>query len=111
MDRISLKDLGNNIKYLRKMKGVTQSAAAMDLELSLTSYAKMERGETNISFTRLQQLADYLNINIADLISKKIDLQFREQEVEYSSPFKRLEEEVALLRKEMEEIKLKVIEE
>jgi DNA-binding XRE family transcriptional regulator len=48
--------------------GLTQENVAFDLDCSLNTYTKFERGETNIPFTRLAQIAKYFNVNVAELV-------------------------------------------
>ena len=64
---MDLKTLGRNIRLTRQSQGLTQEIVAMDLGCSLNTYTKFERGETNIPFTRLAQIAKYINvINISE---------------------------------------------
>jgi transcriptional regulator with XRE-family HTH domain len=65
---MDLKTLGRNIRLTRQSQGLTQEVVAMDLGCSLNTYTKFERGETNIPFTRLAQIAKYFNVNVAELV-------------------------------------------
>ncbi len=67
---MNLKDLGANIASVRRSLGLTQENVAFDLNISSTSYAKIERGETNVSFMRLVQIADYFQVDIMEFISR-----------------------------------------
>lgn len=42
---------------------------AYRLHMSTNNYAKLERGETNLSLHRLEQIASVFNIDIVELIS------------------------------------------
>ena len=61
---MDLKTLGRNIRLTRQSQGLTQEVVAMDLGCSLNTYTKFERGETNIPFTRLTQIAKYFNVTV-----------------------------------------------
>jgi len=74
---MDLATLGKNISIVRKRKGLKQETVAFDLEISKTAYSKIERGETNIPFLRLVQIAEYFKVDISELIkgNSDIDLQ------------------------------------
>jgi len=75
---MNLATLGKNIARTRRHQNLTQENVAFDLGISKTSYAKIERGETNISFLRLVQIADYFHVDISEFVkdnSSDIDLQ------------------------------------
>lgn len=60
--------LRQNIRDLREDKHLTQAVMAEKLGMSETGYAKIERGESGIRIERLQQIAQVLEVNLADLI-------------------------------------------
>ncbi|MCD7971670.1 MAG: helix-turn-helix transcriptional regulator [Candidatus Azobacteroides sp.] len=60
--------LTNYIRCIRLQKGLSQENMAYDLNISITAYSKIERGLTNISFTRLVQIAKCLGVSITSLI-------------------------------------------
>ncbi len=41
---MDLKKLGSNIAAIRRGKNMTQEAVALDIDISITAYAKIERG-------------------------------------------------------------------
>jgi transcriptional regulator with XRE-family HTH domain len=67
---MDLVKLGKNISAKRRLLGLKQEDVAFDIDISITSYAKIERGETNIPFMRLVQIADYLKIEVAELVGE-----------------------------------------
>ncbi|MDR2125731.1 MAG: helix-turn-helix domain-containing protein [Prevotellaceae bacterium] len=75
---MNLKKLGYNISTARRLLGVTQEEVAFNLNISSTSYAKIERGETNVPFLRLVQIADYFKIDIVDLVKQKDEMCFND---------------------------------
>jgi transcriptional regulator with XRE-family HTH domain len=60
--------VGDNIKKLRELRNYTQQYLADQLEISLSGYGKIERNETDVSLSRLQQIADILGIDIHGIL-------------------------------------------
>ena len=46
----------------------TQEEVAEKLGMSTTGYAKIERGQTNVSVEKLKQIAQVFNLNVAELL-------------------------------------------
>jgi hypothetical protein len=60
--------LRQNIRDIREDKHFTQADMAEKLGLSITGYAKIERGQSQINIERLQQISKVLEVSIAELI-------------------------------------------
>lgn len=75
---MDLKILGNNIRRIRQMRGLTQENVANDLGCSLNTYTKIERGETNVPFMRLVQIATYLNTSVTAFVQEKEETSITE---------------------------------
>jgi transcriptional regulator with XRE-family HTH domain len=58
----------DKIKLVRSLKGWTQEQIADKLGISTYAYAKIERGETDVNFSRLQQIAEVMEIDLPRLI-------------------------------------------
>lgn len=56
------------IRLLREEKEWSQKDMAEKLDMSVNGYAKIERGETGINITRLEQIAAVLDVDAHDLI-------------------------------------------
>ncbi len=56
-----------NIRFMRLYKDWTQETMANKLGISTLAYAKIERGETDINLSRLQQIAEVMEIDLAQL--------------------------------------------
>ncbi|RDF10845.1 helix-turn-helix domain-containing protein [Haemophilus paraphrohaemolyticus] len=56
------------IKIMREMNQWTQEEVAEKLGMSTTGYAKIERGQTNVSVEKLKQIAQVFNVNVAQLL-------------------------------------------
>jgi transcriptional regulator with XRE-family HTH domain len=81
---MDLKTLGQNIYKARTATGLTQENVANDLDISVTSYAKIERGETNVPFMRLVQIAEYFHVDVVTLVNEKAELNIPSIEHEIS---------------------------
>lgn len=57
------------IKILREAKNWSQEDMALKLHLSKNGYAKIERGETHLSLSRLEQIAKVLDKNITEFLA------------------------------------------
>lgn len=60
--------IGENIKKLRELRNYTQSYMSEKLNMSLSGYSKIERDETDISFKRLQQIAEVLETDYSSIL-------------------------------------------
>ena len=73
---MELVELGRNICNVRRSLDMTQEEVALELDISITAYAKIERGETNVSFLRLTQIADLFNVPLSKLVTSPKDEKF-----------------------------------
>lgn len=64
-----MKTLGERIKFYRTVKGWTQEDIALKLDISRLSYSKIERNITDVTYSRLVQIAKALDISVSDLVS------------------------------------------
>jgi transcriptional regulator with XRE-family HTH domain len=63
------KELGYRIRKLRESRDYTQENMAAELGITAGAYAKIERGETDASFTRLVHIAEILDVQLSNLLS------------------------------------------
>ncbi|HRO17954.1 MAG TPA: XRE family transcriptional regulator [Ferruginibacter sp.] len=70
MDNIEL--FAKNLKYLRKVKGVTQNEIAIGLGFKQTAWSGYELGKSTPNFSDLMRIIKYFNISASDLL--EIDL-------------------------------------
>ncbi len=70
--------IGNKLRLLRTEKGLRQEDMAEKLNLSVSAYAKLERGETDITLSRIEQIAGYYGLKALEMINmeKKSDFAF-----------------------------------
>ena len=57
------------LKHLRDAKGYTQKAVADYLNISQAAYSRLEKGEIEISFSKLLAMSEFYRISIADLLT------------------------------------------
>lgn len=62
-------NIGKKIKQLRELRNFTQAYVANELGLSIGGYGKIERDETEITLSRLNQIAEILNTNLATILN------------------------------------------
>ncbi len=61
-------DFYNKIKVMRMLKGWSQEETANKLGIAVNSYAKIERGETDVNLSRLTQIADVMEVGLSQLL-------------------------------------------
>ncbi len=61
--------INEKIKLIRSLKSWTQEQFADKLGITTHAYAKMERGETEVNFSRLQQIAEIMEMDLLQLLT------------------------------------------
>ncbi len=61
--------IGKTIKQLRELRDYTQAYMAEELGISVSGYGKIERDETDITLSRLQQIANVLETKIDSILN------------------------------------------
>jgi len=64
-----LKKIGDKIRVLRTEKGYSQEDLAGELNISASGLAKIERGESDISFKKLEKIATFFELNILEILN------------------------------------------
>ena len=64
-------EIHEKIRVLREINQWSQEEMAEKLAMSANGYAKIERGQTNISIDKLKQIAQIFNIDMVDLITNQ----------------------------------------
>lgn len=59
--------IGNNIKKIRKQQSRSQEEIAHTARMHLTTYGRLERGESNPPLYTLYKVAKALKVNLKDL--------------------------------------------
>lgn len=60
---------GAKIRGIRLLKNLSQENMAEMLDMSILAYGNIERGKTNVSEERLQQIAEKLGVSTDDILS------------------------------------------
>lgn len=58
------------IRIQRQKRGISQEAMAFDLNISQPAYSKIERGETELTITRIYEIAEIFKISVFELLPK-----------------------------------------
>jgi transcriptional regulator with XRE-family HTH domain len=64
-----MKTIFDNIKKFRELKSVTRESMASDLGMSLSGYSKLERGEVDLTLSKLVKISQILNVSIEQLLN------------------------------------------
>jgi XRE family transcriptional regulator, regulator of sulfur utilization len=62
-------NIGEKIRHFRTLKNYSQDNMADLLGLSTTAYGNIERGESDISYSRLEQIAKVFGMDVIKLLS------------------------------------------
>lgn len=68
--------MGQKIKKLRELKNLTPSQMADELGVSLGTYAQIEAGETDVSYSKLNRIADLFGVGIDEITTFNEQLVF-----------------------------------
>lgn len=61
--------IGDKVRTLRTLRGISQEKAAELLDMSVTGYQKIERGEVDVPYSRLEKIVKALNSSVLELVS------------------------------------------
>ena len=61
--------VGQKIKKLRELKNFTQEYMAQQLDMTQSSYSKIENGETDVTYSKLEKIAQALQLRPEDIIT------------------------------------------
>ncbi len=100
------KEIGSRIRKLRVNRDYNQEKMASELGLTPGAYAKIERGETDPSASRLFQIAKILKVDIVALLKDDAEQGHSKKSSAISrAEWEQLSRHVVLLGKELEQIK------
>ena len=72
-DKANLKKLGANIKRLRETKNLSLRELSYACDIDNSKISKIEKGQINITFTTILQLAKALEVNPSELLQTEFD--------------------------------------
>lgn len=61
------KQFGEQIKGIRKRKGLSQEKFALSIGMDRTYYSSVESGNRNVSLENIKKIADGFNISLEEL--------------------------------------------
>jgi transcriptional regulator with XRE-family HTH domain len=64
-----MKDLGQKIKKIRRLKGFKRADMAKELQISLSAYSRIEKEEVKIYLETLDKLAKVFKMEIKDILN------------------------------------------
>jgi transcriptional regulator with XRE-family HTH domain len=62
------KKVYENIRTIREMKDLTRDYVAAEMQMSTSGYGKIERGEIDLTLSKLCKISTILDVSIIDLI-------------------------------------------
>jgi len=65
------KNIGSVMRKHRKKKGISQAVMGDDINLSSNQVGRIERAQSNPTIKTLYSIAEYLEIEVVDLVSTK----------------------------------------
>lgn len=61
------KQFGEQIKKIRKERGISQEKFALSIEMDRTYYSSVESGHRNVSIENIKKIADGFQISLEEL--------------------------------------------
>ena len=61
--------VNEKIRFLRENKNLTQDQMAERLDMSTNGYAKIKRGETHLTISKLEKIVEVFNTDVLELMS------------------------------------------
>jgi transcriptional regulator with XRE-family HTH domain len=62
-------NVGENIKRIREIKRLTQEGVAKSLGMSVTAYGNIERGDADLNFKKLAEIAEALEVDEMEIVN------------------------------------------
>lgn len=70
---IYIKEFGNNLRRIRKEKGLSMETVANEAEIEYRQLGRIERGEVNTTIISLLRISKILNVDMKALFDFKIE--------------------------------------
>lgn len=71
-DKDNLLKIYANIKNFRELKKITREQMASELEISVSGYGKIERGEIDVSLSKLFKIASALGVTVQQILDFQV---------------------------------------
>ncbi len=94
------KSISGNIKRIRDLKNFTRDFVAGELDMSTSGYGKIERGEIDLTISKLYKLSDIFGVSITDLLFFDASIFFNRDNERQSQLFEKrnINSEISLFR-------------
>jgi transcriptional regulator with XRE-family HTH domain len=76
-------NIGTNIKNIRELKNFSQEYVANEIDVSQSTYARIENGTIIPKIDRLQRIAEVLEVDLSALISTTNIFHFKDATNQY----------------------------
>ena len=112
----NIQQIYDAIRHLRELKRYTREYVADLLEISVSGYGKIERGEVDVSLSKLFKIAEILEVDVLQILNFTTSTIFDnptsqelqapvEGEANKKAPHEYLEKYIKLLESENERLK------
>lgn len=101
-----MKLLGKKIRLLRHQKGWSQEDVAIQLNISIPAFSKIETGITDVNLSRLEQISKLFGLSVVEMLSYNDD----EEEQKYTSELELANIKLLERNNEVIDLQKKVIE-
>lgn len=64
-----MQQISDNIKKFRELKNFTRDQLAAELNMSLSGYSKLERGEVELTISKLYKIAEVLEVSPSQILN------------------------------------------
>lgn len=62
-------NIGDKIRNIRELKNLTQEYMASQLGMTQAGYSKIESGTSQVNYSKLNEIAKTLNVNVEDILA------------------------------------------
>ncbi|WP_396156924.1 helix-turn-helix domain-containing protein [Flavobacterium sp.] len=66
---MDIKKVSENIKKFRELKGITRDDIAGELEMSVSGFSKIERGEIDLTLSKLDKIANIIGVSVSQILN------------------------------------------
>jgi transcriptional regulator with XRE-family HTH domain len=64
-----MQEIIDNIKKFRELKSLTRDEVADKMEMSVSGYSKLERGEVELTLSKLYRISEILEVSVSQILN------------------------------------------